>query len=102
MGQSNFSKRGKTVLGPIRKQLSNYKLWHRLVVLSMIPLIGLSYYSIELVLSTMDLADEKQINVELSSEALKEADNLLKEKRDFLVQVEQTTRGKHIFLEEIE
>jgi len=90
------------VLGTIRKQLSNYKLWHRLVVLSMIPLLGLSYYSIELVLSTMDLADEKQINVDLSSEALREADNLLKEKRDFLVQVEQTIKGKEKFIEEIE
>jgi|GEM_PF-1862164 len=92
----------KTVLGAIRKQLSNYKLWHRLVVLSMIPLLGLSYYSIELVLSTMDLADEKQINVDLSSEALKEADNLLKEKREFLVQVEQTIKGKKGFVQEIE
>jgi len=90
------------VLGSIRKQLSNYKLGHRLVVFIMIPLIGLSYYSIELVLSTIDLADEKQINVDLSSGALKEADNLLKEKREFLVQVEQTTKGKHTYLEEIE
>lgn len=90
------------MLGVVRKQLSNYKLWHRLVVLSMIPLLGLSYYSIELVLSTMDLADEKQINVDLSSEALQEADNLLKERREFLVQVEQTIKGKERFVEEIE
>lgn len=86
----------------ICQKLSNYKLWHRLAVLSLIPLLGLAYYATELVVSAMELADEKQITVNLSSEALKEADNLLKERTAFLAQVEQTINGKQKFNDEID
>ena len=80
----------------ICQKFTNYKLWHRLAVLSLFPLLGLGYYATELVLSAMELADEKQINVDLSTDALKEADNLLKERKAFLLQVEQTIKEKQL------
>ena len=83
-------------------KLSNYKLWHRLAVLSMIPLVGLAYYATELVLSAIELAEEKAIIVNLSSESLNEADNLLKERRAFLTQVEQAISEKKKFNDEID
>ncbi len=86
----------------VRKKLSNYKLWHRLIVLSMLPLLGLTYYSIELAISAMDLADEKKINVNLSVDALDNADNLLKERRSFLSQVEQSINSRQKFIEGVD
>jgi len=93
---------GGFMISLIRNKLSNFKLWHRLLVLSMIPLLGLIFYAVELVLLAQDLANEKQVNVEMSSQAIKEADDLLIERRAFLLQVEQSIKGKKKFIEEIE
>ncbi len=72
------------------------------MLLVMLPLLGLTYYSIELVLSAVDLAEEKQINVDLSAEALVSADNLLQERTSFLGQVEQSISNKQKYIEQIE